>query len=379
MAKPMNDADLVRRVLDHLAAGTTDLGDTVWQEPVENYRSPERFAREMELLRSLPTVFCPSAALPAPGAYVARVHGGAPLLAVRGADGTVRVFHNACRHRGMMLAEGDGQVRGGFVCRYHGWNYDLNGALKRIAGGSEGFPGIKVCDHGLVPLDAQECAGFVFVSHKPPVSPGALESLPDILLPDQRVFDHTTFIDEANWKLLEEFAMEGYHIKTLHHESFYPYGYDNQNVVETFGPNSRITFPFRRIEKQRALPPHERRAIGNGTYTTQVFPNARVSILTNHYQVVILEPISPAQTRWHLYRLTLPGDSQTDEALERAKRDAAFVKDSGLLEDRAAALSAQASLAGQGNTHFTFGLFEKAAVHFHQSLDEHLARMQARS
>ncbi|MEZ5739701.1 MAG: Rieske 2Fe-2S domain-containing protein [Burkholderiaceae bacterium] len=113
MTVPMNDADLVQRVLDHLAAGTTDLGDTVWQEPVENYRSAERFALEMELLRSVPTAFCPSAALPGPGTYVARVHGNAPLLAVRGADGTVRVFHNACRHQGMMLAEGEARCAAG--------------------------------------------------------------------------------------------------------------------------------------------------------------------------------------------------------------------------------------------------------------------------
>ncbi|MEZ5729403.1 MAG: aromatic ring-hydroxylating dioxygenase subunit alpha [Burkholderiaceae bacterium] len=371
----MNDAELIQRIYDHIDAGTTDLGDAVWREPVENCRSTARFAHEMALMRRLPTVFCPSAALPGPGAYFARDHAGAPILAVRGSDGVVRAFHNACRHRGMMLADGEGVARGGFVCRYHGWRYALDGALKAAAGGEAGFPGLDATAHALVPVHAQERGGLVFVSHHEPMLDGALAALPELVAPDQRVFDYTTFDDEANWKLLKEFSMEGYHIKTLHHESFYPYGYDNLNVVETFGPNSRISFPFRRIQKQRELPAHERRAIGYGTFVTQVFPNARVSILTNHFQHVVLEPIGPARTRWHVWRLTLPGAPNDEESLQRARRDASFVKDTGLLEDREAACSSQRALAGEGNTHFSFGRFEAAAVHFHQQLDAHLAQV----
>lgn len=375
MSGPMSDAQLIERVFEHVDARTTDLGDAVWREPVENYRCPARFAREMALLRRVPAVFCPSAALPTPGAYLARTHAGMPLLAVRAGDGAVRVFHNACRHRGMMLAEGGGLARGGFACRYHGWNYGLDGALRRVAGGLAGFPGLDPAEHGLVPVPAQERAGLVFVTPEPPIGPGALDALPALITPDQRVFDHSSFEDDANWKLLAEFAMEGYHVKTLHHETFYPYGYDNLNVVETFGPNSKISFPFRRIEKLRDVPAGERRALGYGTYVTQLFPNARASVLSNHVQLVILEPLTPARTRWHVFRLTLPGDPQTDDALLQARRDAAFVKDTGLLEDRAAACSAQAGLAGAGNTHFTFGLYEKAAVHFHRQLAGHLERL----
>lgn len=375
MKTPLPDAAVIRRVFDHVDAKTTDLGDAVWREPVEHYRSAARFAREIELLRRIPTVYCPSAALPGPGAYVARVHAGVPLLAVRGDDGVVRVFHNACRHRGMMLAEGEGRVRGGFVCRYHAWAYGLDGALKRVAGGDEGFPGLDRAAHGLTQVDAQERAGLVFVTQKPAVGTGALEHLPPLLADDQAVFDHATFVDEANWKLLSEFSMEGYHIKSLHHESFYPYGYDNLNLVETFGPNARITFPFRRIEKLRALPAEQWSAEGRVTFVTQIFPNARISVLTNHVQLVILEPLEPGRTRWHVYRLTLPGAGGSEDALERARRDAGFVKDTGLLEDRAAAVSSQAGLAGEGNTHFMFGRFESAIVHFHRALDAYLDRL----
>ena len=375
MTRLLPDAAVIERVLKHVDARSTDLGDTVWREPVDHYRSAGRFAHELALLRRIPTVFCPSAALPAAGDYLARTFAGVPLLAVRGDDGRVRVFHNACRHRGMMLVEGRGRARGGFVCRYHAWAYGLDGGLKRIAGGPDGFPGVDPATHGLTPVQAIEQGGLVFVTLDEPVSDGALAALPEIITPDQRLFAHETFDDEANWKLLKEFSMEGYHIKSLHHESFYPYGYDNLNVVETFGPNARITFPFRRIEKLRDLPPEQWTAAGRVTYVTQIFPNTRISILSNHYQIVTLEPLTPARTRWHVFRLTLPGAPTDDPALEQARRDASFVKDTGLQEDRAAALASQATLAGEGNTHFTFGRFEQAIVHFHRHLDAHLAKL----
>ena len=56
------------------------------------------------------------------------------LIIVRGLDGEVRAFHNICRHRGNKLVWQDyprEEVAGAarqFVCKYHGWKYDLDGA-----------------------------------------------------------------------------------------------------------------------------------------------------------------------------------------------------------------------------------------------------------
>ena len=104
----MDDQAVIERILSHVRNGTTDLGDEVWREPVENYRSEERFRRELALLRAHPVPFCPSAALREPGAYVARIAAGIPVFAVRGEDGVVRAFRNACRHRGSEVASGAG-------------------------------------------------------------------------------------------------------------------------------------------------------------------------------------------------------------------------------------------------------------------------------
>ena len=384
MAGWMGDGEVIQRILDHADAKTTDLGEATWREPVENYRSVERFQQEMELFRRLPLVFCPSAALPANGSYVARTLAGAPVLAVRGDDGVVRAFHNACRHRGMILAEGSGDARS-LTCRYHAWSYGLDGRLRYVPGsegvsGQDGFPGLDRDAHGLTPVRAEERGGLVFVTLKQPVSAGALDALPDLIAPDliapgQAVFEYSSFTDEANWKLLLETSMEGYHIKTLHNKSFYPYGYDNLNVVETDGANSRLVFPFRRVETLRGKPKEAWRAEGMLTYVYQLFPNTRLATLSNHQLLVILEPVTVSQSRWVIYRLRTPAAGETADDIEKSKRDAAFVKDNGVVEDREAACSIQQGLTGEGNSHFTFGRFEKAAVHFHRTLRDHLAML----
>jgi hypothetical protein len=60
-------------------------------------------------------------------------------------------------------------------------------------------------------------------------------------------------------------------------------------------------------------------------------------------------------------------------SIDEARRDAAFVSDSGQEEDRAAATAIQEALPSGANSHLTFGHFEKAIVHFHQQLERALS------
>jgi hypothetical protein len=84
MAILMDDQAVARRVLEHIANGTTDVAPGIWREPVENYRSEERLAGEIQLVfRRVATPFCPTAAVSEPGSYVAREAAGSPLLVVR--------------------------------------------------------------------------------------------------------------------------------------------------------------------------------------------------------------------------------------------------------------------------------------------------------
>src|SRR4051794_9021777 len=103
MTRLLDDAAVVQRILDHIDRRTTDVGEGVWREPIAHYRSADRFAVELDLLRDGTTAFCPSAALSDPGSFLARDAAGTPVLAVRGADGVARAFRNSCRHRGARI------------------------------------------------------------------------------------------------------------------------------------------------------------------------------------------------------------------------------------------------------------------------------------
>ncbi|MEO8144109.1 MAG: aromatic ring-hydroxylating dioxygenase subunit alpha, partial [Betaproteobacteria bacterium] len=283
-----DDQSVVQRILDHVERGTTDTGSEVWREPVANYRSESRLAAELALLRRLPVPFCPSAALPDKGSYVAREAAGVPLLAVRGADGKVRAFRNACRHRGTQVASGAGCAKA-FVCPYHAWTYTLEGKLRHVPH-AEGFPGMDKSTHGLVPVHAEERLGLVFINQEQEIK--AEDQLPDLIRPDQPIYSTTERELPVNWKIFLEGFIEGYHIRFTHPESFYPYGYDNLNIIDLFGRSSRITYPFRRITKLESVPPAERKVDGLLTYVYHVFPNVIITILSRHTNVVILEPLA---------------------------------------------------------------------------------------
>jgi len=366
----LDDQQAIERIFNHIDNGTTDLGDRVWREPVEHYHSQERFDAEMALLRSRPVPFCPSAALPDKGSYIARKSAGTPLVVARGKDGQVRAFINACRHRGMQVASGSGRANA-FVCPYHAWAYGLDGSLKSIRG-KEAFPGLAIDEHGLVEASAEEKGGIVYVMQEGTITGEMLANSRDYFTPGQQLLQQSDTTDQANWKLLTETLLEGYHIKSLHQKSFYPYGLDNVNLVETYGANARVIFPFRRIEKLRDIAPAERKAEGMLTSVYHLFPNASVSVLSKHSNLTIMEPLSPSSTRMVNYLVTTDQTVENPISLEDAKRDADFVNQSGQEEDREAACLIQQTVTAQANSHLTFGYFEKAIVNFHQHLSKSL-------
>jgi phenylpropionate dioxygenase-like ring-hydroxylating dioxygenase large terminal subunit len=372
----MDDKAVVQRVLDHIDARSTDFGDQVWREPVEKYRAPERFAAEMKLLRRAPIVFCPSAALPERGSYLARDAAGTSILMVRGNDGVARAFRNACRHRGMQLADRSGCEKA-FVCRYHGWTYALDGRLRHVPH-QDGFPGLEPDARGLSPLPTAELLGLVFVNQDASSSPNPdLSGVPRLVSPSHKLRGTTEIEIDANWKIFAEGFLEGYHIRALHRDTFYPIQFDNLNVVETFGNNSRIVFPYRRINKLREVPIEERSAEGYLTYVYHLFPNVMIATFPTNMVIVILEPLKIDKTRVITFTVTDRETSQSD-AEAGVKQGEDFVN-LGAIEDREVACAIQRGLGSDANQYFEFGLFEQALGHFHRSLDAALAKSSQRS
>ena len=366
----MSDDQIIELIFSHIDNKTTDLGKEVWKEPVENYIDQRRFDKEIKLLRSLPVPFCPSSALPEKGSYVSRVAAGTPILVTRDDENNINAFINACRHRGMQVASGSG-CKKSFVCPYHGWTYGLKGENRHIPG-ADGFPGIDPKEHRLKQVNAVEKGGIVYVCQDGEIDEKFLAESLDYFTEDQVLINQSGIEDEANWKILHETLLEGYHIKSLHKDTFYPYGLDNINVVENYGQNSRIIFPFKRIEKLRDIEPSKRVIDGTITSVYSLFPNVSISVLSKHTNLVILEPISPTRSKWIIYTLINKSNKKEKLSREDAMRDAKFVGDTGQDEDREAARAIQQTLSTKANDHLTFGYFEKAIVNFHSHLAKHL-------
>jgi phenylpropionate dioxygenase-like ring-hydroxylating dioxygenase large terminal subunit len=359
-----DDPSVVQRLLDHIDRRTTDLAESCWREPVENYRSEARFAAERALLRRRTTAFCPSAALPEAGSFVAREAGGTPILAIRGSDGRVRAFRNACRHRGTQLVAGSG-CQQALTCRYHGWVYGLDGSLRHVPH-EHGFPALDKGARGLAPLAATEAQGLVFVTQEALHGEPRLDALPVRIGDVWRFAFSSEFEIAANWKILVEGFLEGYHIRSTHPRTFYPLQYDNLNVVERSGDHSRIAFPYRAIEKQRELDPAARSTDGKLTYVYHLFPNVMLATFPGRIILVAIEPLAIDRTRFVTYGLTdrPAGDAGAQAALERG----VDLVDAGSAEDREVACAIQRSLGSGANEFFEFGLFEGAIGHFHRTL-----------
>jgi choline monooxygenase len=388
-AKPLvaDDVQIVHRVLGHIDAGTTDEGEA-WREPVENYVNPARFADELRLLRSLPSVFIPSATIPNPGDHVERVCFGTPLFAVRGSDRRARVFRNACRHRGMALVEGAGCSRA-LVCPYHGWTYRLDGSLAHVPH-ADAFPDLNMATRGLVEVTSTEADGLVVIGAlesdvaRNPLRGCAAEAMAALtegsagrnkLLPAQRPVAQESVVRNMNWKVLVEQFLEGYHIRSTHRDTFFPLQYDDLNVVETFGPNSRITFPYRNIERLRDRPESTWTTGHRMTFVYQLFPNAMLATFPDRVIAVVVDPIDIDHTRVTSYILATPEAAEAVLAAAGQHNDGELARtllEQGALEDNEMSAGVQRGLRADANAFVEFGRHESAIGHFHAILDQRL-------
>src|SRR5688572_503446 len=85
-----------------------------------------------------------------------------PIVITHGLDGELRGFYSVCRHRAGQVALTRGN-RKSLQCRYHGWTYGLDGAL-RACPEMEDTEDFDKADFGLVPVRVETWGPFVFVN-----------------------------------------------------------------------------------------------------------------------------------------------------------------------------------------------------------------------
>jgi phenylpropionate dioxygenase-like ring-hydroxylating dioxygenase large terminal subunit len=262
------------RLVDQLRTSGSS-GGPAFEVPADRYRAPDWFERERALFE-LPGIATVSSAI-ARGACLPL----GPTLLVRDAEGIVRAFANACRHRGTRLVAEPCAAKA-LVCPYHGWTYSLAGELLHVPH-AEVFGGAEL-GRNLRPLPVAEYAGFVWLGGDPRPHLGELAGdIAALGADDLVVFRASRTPRRCNWKLLVEAFLDGYHLRTLHRDSVYRFFLDAASVAERVGPHIRA------ITARRALHTAETEPRAVATPSLFVFPATTivehpdfVSVLTAH-------------------------------------------------------------------------------------------------
>ncbi len=156
-----------------------------------------------------------------PGSYLALTVGRYPVIVVRDRKGTLRAFHNACRHRGSLLCQPGHGAAPKLVCPYHRWTYDLDGSLFAAARMPDDF---DKAAHGLKEVALREVAGALFIclADDPPQFDSFAAHFAHYAAPlnfgSMKLAASDTMVEYANWKLVMENARECYHCSTGHPE-----------------------------------------------------------------------------------------------------------------------------------------------------------------
>jgi phenylpropionate dioxygenase-like ring-hydroxylating dioxygenase large terminal subunit len=192
--------------------------------PTERYLSPEFAALENEHLWPRAwVVACTIDHVADPGDFFELRLGWNSILVVRGDDGVLRAFQNACRHRGNMLCQGSGTGLSELRCGYHRWTWDLQGHLREVPS-RKGFGPIRNDELPLFPVRVDTWGRLVFVNLDHDATPldEYLEGVPDDIAwakPDEyRCTYSTTTPVNCNWKVVSEGFSETYHVQGLHRE-----------------------------------------------------------------------------------------------------------------------------------------------------------------
>lgn len=158
--------------------------------------------------------------LRAPGDFVSGCLAGMPWVVVRGQDGELRAFHNVCRHKAAVVAQGAGTTAA-FKCPYHGWEYRLDGRLLRapqIAGirdfdrDAMSLPALNVTEWGLWAwINADQDA--VDLTAQLPELTAMMESRWASL----HFVERRRYLLQCNWKVfVDNYLDGGYHVSNMH-------------------------------------------------------------------------------------------------------------------------------------------------------------------
>ena len=185
------------------------------------YTDQRIFVEEQEKIFAKVWKFCcHESELPEPGDFRTTTLAGKPILIVRGEDGGVRAFYNACPHRGAQIARQPSGNTKVFTCLFHHWTFDSRGACLGISK-PEAYEhcGLTAGDCDLRQVRAEVRGGLVFcnLDDEAPSFDAqygdALSPVADVIGGEPlEVFHYHRVVVPTNWKLWIATNVEVYHV-----------------------------------------------------------------------------------------------------------------------------------------------------------------------
>jgi choline monooxygenase len=272
---------------------------------------------------------------------------GIPLLILRDKKNKIRVFHNVCSHRGMILVNEECKLKNTIRCPYHSWSYNFNGELiatPHIGGmnihEAEGFIKSK---SNLKEVSTHVWMDLIFINiHKNKknfeecIHPLEQQWSKFISKEDQKLIRHAKDFGyfnmevQSNWKLAIENYCESYHLPWVHPElnrvSNLKDHYHIEDISETFSGqgSNKYSQQFDGNKKLSTFPNWPNDLYQNSEYVS-LFPNVMLGIHVDHFYAFWLEPLSNNITREH-FEMYYVGDesASSNEYKEIRKKNFAF-------------------------------------------------------
>ncbi len=286
--------------------------------PNEHYIDPSIFAEEKHsvLFKNWSGIGF-GKDIPEPGVVKPIYFLGMPLLMVRDRDGTIGVFQNTCRHRGMILVPEQTKILGAIRCPYHSWCYGLNGALRatpHVGGpGQNTHEDVNMDDLGLIRIRSYVWHDVVFVNvdGSAPEFTEAHGDLMERWKEFDQPFHHGGEASslklevKTNWKLAVENFCESYHLPWVHPGlNSYSRLEDHYNIEQLGHYSGQGTLVYRQLKDKNGKAMPDFKGLSSkwdegGEYIA-IYPNVLLGIQRDQVFAIVLEPVDQENTIEHI-------------------------------------------------------------------------------
>lgn len=157
-----------------------------------------------------------------PGSWITTRIGKEAVVISRDSGGVLRAFSNVCRHRAAKICRSPSGQGTRLRCQYHGWTYDLTGALCTVPE-FDGVSNFRKDEQSLPAFQVREFGPWIFVRLSKTGTDfdeqwGPFQELSQpFQLEKFKFYKRVEYTLQCNWKVfVDNYLDGGYHVNTLH-------------------------------------------------------------------------------------------------------------------------------------------------------------------